>query len=377
MVTALHALLPRVEEDPRVSLLLLSGQGGRAFCAGGDIRQVAGAPRADVARFFGHEYALVFKTSKFKKPLVALWDGIVMGGGVGISIFASHRLCTETTLWAMPETGIGFFPDVGAAFFLSRLKTAPGVGFLLGLVGKRLRAADLLATGLATHFVPRAHLAELKEKLEKVKGLLSPEAARAEVDRIVEEVSEPLFSSSSPSSSPSSSSSSSSSPSSSLCNLTSDVLEGCEKYFSVLPESFQALLASLDEGAASGCRFAAEVKETLRDKCPLSCAVWLALFRQAEARKRVDERNDDAPFYAQREEEGDRLLEVLRQDFVLAEAFGHGYPENFKEGVRAVLVDKDNRPKWTPSSNADVHEDDVARMLNYCEANGLDRYLHA
>ncbi|KFG29660.1 enoyl-CoA hydratase/isomerase, partial [Toxoplasma gondii FOU] len=84
MVTALHALLPRVEEDPRVSLLLLSGQGGRAFCAGGDIRQVAGAPRADVARLFGHEYALVFKTSKFKKPHVALWDGIVMGNAHAI-----------------------------------------------------------------------------------------------------------------------------------------------------------------------------------------------------------------------------------------------------------------------------------------------------
>nr|CEL69123.1 TPA: 3-hydroxyisobutyryl-CoA hydrolase, mitochondrial precursor, putative [Neospora caninum Liverpool] len=358
MITALHALLPRAAEDPRVSLLVLSGQGDRAFCAGGDIRQIASASAADVDRLFGHEYALVFNFSKFKKPAVALWDGIVMGGGVGISIFASHRLCTESTLWAMPETAIGFFPDVAATFFLPRLKAAPGVGFFLGLVGKRLRAADLLATGLATHFVPRARLEALEEKLKTIEGFLSPEAARAEVDRLVGEVSEPLPSSSS------------------LCTLTPEVLEGCRKYFSVLPNSYQALVASLAAGAAQGCSFAAEVRKTLLEKCPLSCAVWFALFQRAEARKQSGEgEGDAAPFYAQREE-GDTLLDVLRQDFVLAEAFCYGYPENFKEGVRAVLVDKDNRPRWTPSSSADLQAEDVERMLTYGEANALDRFLH-
>ncbi|PFH33743.1 enoyl-CoA hydratase/isomerase family protein [Besnoitia besnoiti] len=365
MVLAFRSLLFRAEEDPRVSLLLLAGEGGRAFCAGGDVRRMREAPKADVVRFFGQEYALIYHMSRIKKPVVALWDGIVMGGGVGISIFASHRICTETTVWAMPEAAIGLFPDVAAAFFLPRLKSSPAVGFYAGLVGARFQAEDLVKTGLATHFVPRARLEALSSELKKVSGFLAPEDARAEVDRILAAFAEPI---------PGSSSASASS-SGSLSHLSPAVMEGIEKYFSALPPTYKDLVSTLEQGEASGCAFAAEVMKSLHERCPLSCAVWFSLFTRA-LRQKAPGAASGTPFFSRRREEGETLLEVLRQDFTLAQALICAFPDNFREGVRAVLVDKDNRPRWTPPTADGLTEEDVARVLNYEEAEGLDRFLH-
>ena len=165
-------------EDPSVHAVIVRGAGERAFCAGGDVRAVYEAGRGisgdrDLpAVFFREEYELIRTIHRFPKPYIAIIDGITMGGGAGISVNGAYRIATERTLFAMPETAIGLFPDVGATRFLNR---CPGrIGRYLGLTGARLGAADALYCGFATHFVPRDRVSELVEKL----GGLAWEAGR-------------------------------------------------------------------------------------------------------------------------------------------------------------------------------------------------------
>lgn len=163
MIAAMHARLDAWAADPAIRAVVLKGE-GKAFCAGGDIRAVRqasldGEHEAN-ARFFQNEYDLDYATSVFPKPYVSLIDGVCMGGGMGISMHAQYRVVTEKAMLAMPETAIGFFPDVGATYSLSRIEG--GIGLYLGLSGARLSAADALYCGMATHFVPSAELAELE-----------------------------------------------------------------------------------------------------------------------------------------------------------------------------------------------------------------------
>ena len=168
MAVAMHAQLKRWAADDAVGCVVVQGAGERAFCAGGDIRTLydsgkAGTPYA--LEFYRDEYLLNAFIKHYPKPYIALVSGIVMGGGVGVSVHGSHRIADETTLFAMPETGIGLFPDVGGSFFLPRL---PGeLGMYLGLTGARLKAADALYAGVATHFVPAAQRPALIERLAR------------------------------------------------------------------------------------------------------------------------------------------------------------------------------------------------------------------
>ncbi len=155
--------------DPRIHALAVRGAGDRAFCAGGDVRAIYEARRQPAgagdykADFFREEYCLIQRVHRFPKPYVALCDGITMGGGCGISINGSHRVVTERSLFAMPEVHIGLFPDVGASRFLTR---CPGqLGRYLALTGTRIRAADALYCGIATHYVPHARIGELTAAL--------------------------------------------------------------------------------------------------------------------------------------------------------------------------------------------------------------------
>src|SRR5215472_11021605 len=152
-------------EDPGVHAVVVRGAGGRAFCAGGDVRAVYEAGRGIsgdrelTAVFFREEYQLIRDIHRFPKPYIAIIDGITMGGGAGMSVNGAYRIATERTLFAMPETGIGLFPDVGATRFLNR---CPGsIGRYLGLTGARLQADDTLYCGLATHFVAHERVEEL------------------------------------------------------------------------------------------------------------------------------------------------------------------------------------------------------------------------
>lgn len=167
MVQAVSATLAAWKDDPEVTAVLVTGEGERAFCAGGDVLEVDRLAReegvAAAMPFFHDEYRMNWRIKHFPKPYVAVLDGVTMGGGVGISVHGSHRLATEATVFAMPETAIGMFPDVGGTHVLG---TMPGgLGLWLALTGHRLGPADTVACGVATHFVPRARVARLEAGL--------------------------------------------------------------------------------------------------------------------------------------------------------------------------------------------------------------------
>lgn len=167
MIHTVSAALRRWRADPGIRAVLVKAVPGRAFCAGGDIRAVidaaASAGVAQAVRFFHAEYRMNWRIANLGKPYVALLDGITMGGGVGISVHGTHRIATENTSFAMPETGIGFFPDVGASFVLPRLPEH--TGFFIGLTGARLDGATTTRLGLTTHYVPALDLAAFEAEL--------------------------------------------------------------------------------------------------------------------------------------------------------------------------------------------------------------------
>jgi enoyl-CoA hydratase len=288
--------------DPQIALVAIRGAGERAFCAGGDVRALykegPGSPFTEI--FYREEYALNRTIFRFPKPYVALIDGIVMGGGVGVSAHGSHRVVTERTLFAMPETGIGLFPDVGATWLLSR---CPGeTGLYLGLTGARIRAADLIALGLAEAMVPSGRLDALEAELAQVRtsaqidGLLGAHGAdpghpallahRATIDRCFAE------------------------------------------------PNVERILAALD---AEGTEWARETAATLRTKSPTSLKVAL---RQLRLGRTLPD------FEA-----------AMRMEFRLVQHFMAG--GEFFEGVRAVVIDKDQRPRWSPDRLEAVSEAEV------------------
>lgn len=167
MIRVLGDVLRSWQHDPAVHAVVIEGAGGRGFCAGGDIRAIRAmamaGDHAGVEAFFADEYALNLSIARYPKPYVALVDGICMGGGVGVSVHGSARVATEAAVFAMPEIGIGFFPDVGASYILPRLRGATGM--YMALTGTRVSGADAVRVGLATHFVPQARLATLADEL--------------------------------------------------------------------------------------------------------------------------------------------------------------------------------------------------------------------
>jgi enoyl-CoA hydratase len=167
MIAALAAALAQWRHEPAVHAVTIEGAGERAFCAGGDIRAVRDAALAGdaawIEAFFASEYALNQSIASYPKPYIALVDGICLGGGMGVSVHGAYRVATEHAMFAMPETGIALFPDVGASYVLPRLPGA--LGMFLGLTGTRIMGADAVHAGLATHFVRRAALPGLKAAL--------------------------------------------------------------------------------------------------------------------------------------------------------------------------------------------------------------------
>lgn len=290
MVKALASALDAWEIDPAVALVVVRGE-GRAFCAGGDILAVyeagrAGKPSPD---FFADEYRLNARIRHFAKPYVSLVDGIVMGGGVGISCHGSHRVMTENALFAMPEVGIGFFPDVGGSYILPRLKGS--FGMYLALTGNRIRYGDALSAGLATHAVPNAALGELFSEL----------CETAEVDGALR----------------------------SHC-LTPDgetdeaTLHSIQRHFS--QGELKAVVTSL-HNARFGDAFAAATLETMLKRSPTSLSV---AFLQISAGAMLD------------------MDECMRMEFRILNRMLTGH--DFYEGIRATLVDKGSKPEWKPAT---------------------------
>jgi enoyl-CoA hydratase len=292
MVRLIAEALDRWERDNAVDRLLFLGAGDRAFCAGGDIRRLYDLGRAGdhdaQLTFWREEYQLDRRIKTYSKPIVVLADGITMGGGVGIMMNAAHRVAGERFVFAMPEVGIGFFPDVGAAWFLPRLKHRAGVYF--ALTGLRADAGDALALGLAETFVGAAALPAL------VKALESDEPVKAALARFAAPP-----------------------PASALIGEAEDI----EASFSG-PDR-EAILDALRQAEKRGRAFAAPARIAMLEKSPTSQAIAL---RQMELGRTID------------------FDQALRMDYRIVSRICRG--RDFYEGVRAVIVDKDNRPQWSP-----------------------------
>ena len=309
MCIAFRAKLLEWADDPAIGAVLVSGEGDRAFCAGGDIRALYESHRAGddtTHMFFWDEYRLDYAVHEFPKPYVALVDGIVMGGGVGISVHGSHRIMTERTTFAMPECGIGLFPDVGGTAFLPR---APGeLGMYLALTGARMKAADTIHAGIGTHYIPSERLDAFGASLA---GADLSNGAEA-VDTVVAAFSEdagPV-----------------------QIREHARVIDRCFSAPTV-PEIIDALEA--EDGY-----FAIETADTLRTKSPTS---MLVTHRQL------------------RDGIGLGFDEVMRREYRMARAFLDGH--DFFEGIRAAVIDKDRKPRWNPARLQDVGAADVERYF--------------
>lgn len=305
MVLRLGEALDAAEQDASVVAVLLTGAGERGLCAGGDIRSIredALAGGRTSLDFWRDEYRLNARIARFPKPYVALMDGIVMGGGVGVSAHGSVRVVTERSRLAMPETGIGFVPDVGGTYLLG---AAPGeLGVHLALTGDAVGAADALLCGLADHFVPSADLPELLAALDTC---TSPEAVDATAERYA-----------------------ATAPAGELAGHR-DWIDAC-----YAADTVEDIVERLD---GCGVPAAKQAATTILAKSPTALKVTLAAVRRA------------------------RLLETLEaaldQEFrVSSTAFTR---PDLVEGVRAQIIDKDRNPRWSPAELAEVTDEDVAR----------------
>ena len=289
-----HAASP--DGDPKLS---------RGFCAGGDVRMLGesgGGDGSDARDFFRTEYRLNHRLFTYAKPTVAVMDGVVMGGGVGIALPCRYRVATENTRFAMPETAIGLFPDVGGGWYLSRL---PGrVGQYLALTGNRIDGADCLALGLATHYVPSGRLEEMKAALI---------ARPHEVEAILRDLTEAA-------------------PPASLAARR----EAIDRLFAA--DRMEEIVAALETDHGD---FARETLATLRTRSPQSMTVSLKLLLDGAAMATFEDE--------------------MRQEFAVATRIVQR--PDFAEGVRAVLVDRDNAPRWDPARIEDVSDHLIDRIF--------------
>ena len=308
MVLALRAQLDAWANDDAITRIVIAAAGERAFSAGGDIRHLydlgQAGRHAEALQFWRDEYPLNVAIKKYRKPYVALIDGLVMGGGVGVSVHGSHRVAGDRFSFAMPEVGIGFFPDVGATWFLPRM---PGeLGTYCGLTGERFNGADACAAGIATHRIPSARFPAL---LDGLTGTVS-------VDALLAAFAEPAGEG----------------PIVARRAAIDRLFAG---------NSVEGILAALDREAASGgadAEWAKKTAATMRTKSPLSLKLALAQVRRG---KTYD------------------FETCMRAEFRIVSRVIHG--SDFYEGVRAVIVDKDNAPRWRPATLAEVSEAEVER----------------
>ena len=296
------------DEDPGVAAMVIRGAGERAFCAGGDVVAIYQSARGDgraAAEFFHAEYRMNRALFHFSKPVISLVDGLVMGGGVGISAHGSHWVATERTLFAMPETGIGLFPDVGGSYFLPRLPDS--LGTYLGLTGARIKAADCRFTGIASDYVEAARMDALVEALAAADWSDDLDATATQV----------------------------------LSQVAADpgpaplAEHGAAIARCFSQDTVAAILAALE---AEGSAWAEETRRGLLERCsPTSLKLTLRQLRQGLA---LD------------------FDQAMVMEYRLARACVAGH--DLAEGIRAAVIDKDRAPKWRPATLDAVTEEMVA-----------------
>ncbi|CAN7167214.1 enoyl-CoA hydratase/isomerase family protein [Rhizobium rhizogenes] len=310
MIRAIASALDDFATDPSVASVIIKGEGERAFCAGGDIRLLhqSGKEKSDGAEtFWREEFLLNHAIAHYPKPYVALMDGITMGGGVGLSAHGSHRVVTERTRLAMPETGIGYFPDVGATWLLSHM---PGeTGTWMGLIGLAVNAADALHAGLADHAVTSSDLQVLVEAIAALPATASPTDVHRAIAGLTLDTG------------------------ASHLATGQDMIDRAFAYDTV-EDILRALAQEPDE-------FAAETAEAIRTRSPTSLKLTLRLLRVGRVSA--------------------SLAECLNRE--LGACLGILYNPDFYEGVRAAVIDKDRNPKWSPASLADVEDAAIERFF--------------
>jgi enoyl-CoA hydratase/carnithine racemase len=291
-------------EDERIVGVVVDAAGEKAFCAGGDILALTREPAGELSHarmFYSEEYRLNTLIKEYPKPYVAMIDGIVMGGGVGISVHGTRRICGDKTLFAMPETGIGFYPDVGGTYFLPRLEGK--VGTWLALTGARLKAADVFALGIATDYAP-------SDQHEQI------------VARLIEDAK------------------------------TDDDIAGI----------IDSLTGKPGPGMVEGHR--AQIDAIFGEKTLEAIMARLRDEDSEWARKQIKILNSKSPtalkvtFRQMHEGQNMRFSECMKMELGLSLKFVAGH--DFVEGVRALLIDRDNAPQWQPAKLSGVTEDDVA-----------------
>ncbi len=310
-VIQIRAALNKWENDDDIAIICMYGEGEKGFCAGGDMKLFYELDRDEVigyARdFFSKEYDLDYKIHTYPKPVVAYMNGIVMGGGVGLSIGATYRIVTEKTKWAMPEMNIGFFPDVGASYFLNKL---PGYsGSYLALTAGVIDANDAMYVGVANKYLESSGWEELKKAMCAHRW--TAHTVKVELDQLL----------------------------ASYCINTKEpsrlslVQAKIDAHFHY--DTVEEIVASL-KNVAKHDKWAQETLNILLSKSPTSLKVALQQLREGK---------------------GKSLKECLEMEKQMAVQFMHSH--DFYEGIRAVLVDKDRSPKWKPETIEGVTKDDV------------------
>ena len=310
--------LDAFEADPAVAVILLEGAGERGLSAGGDIRALweSSKVKGDLGKIlWREEYILNARIKKFPKPYVSFMDGIVMGGGVGLSAHSSHRVVTDKTKLAMPEVGLGFFPDVGGTWLLSH---SPGeIGTYFGLTGQTMNGPDAIHAGFADAVVPSGKLADLREALTKVRaGITSAEVKALIAGFATGETAGPVAA----------------------------MQDKIDVWFAY--DRMEDIIAALRR---DGSELARSTLKTLNEKSPRGMVVTLKLLRLARTSRSLEEC-------------------LVREYRAALEVFAS---DDFREGVRAAVIDKDRSPKWSPPRIEDVTPEMVVPYFAEIGANEL------
>ncbi|MHB1947637.1 MAG: enoyl-CoA hydratase/isomerase family protein [Gammaproteobacteria bacterium] len=308
MFIAMDKQLRAWETQANIKAVIIRAAEGRAFCAGGDIRHAYELKQANdpsLAHFFRDEYRLNLRIYHYPKPYIALLDGITMGGGAGVSIHGSQRVATDRLIFAMPETGIGFYPDVGATHFLAQLPYK--MGFYLGLTGAKITYADCLALGLVQEVVAQEAIAKIIPALAE-HALPDKKAATEVLKRFAINP-----------------------PKSDLLQYKKEI----ETYFA--KNTVEEILTALENDSSEWCQQTAAVIKT---KSPTSLKVTL---------------------HALQESLHLNFDRAMQMEYGLTTHFIQGH--DFFEGIRAVVIDKDQKPKWRPARLADVSSEDVEKYF--------------
>eukprot|EP01100_Stratorugosa_tubuloviscum_P014495 TRINITY_DN780_c0_g3_i1.p1 TRINITY_DN780_c0_g3~~TRINITY_DN780_c0_g3_i1.p1 ORF type:complete len:376 (-),score=176.69 TRINITY_DN780_c0_g3_i1:671-1798(-) len=315
MIKLLYPYFQQVNKDSNSKVIIQKGLGGKAFCAGGDIvtlckAKLAGLNDKEISQFFSEEYQLNHLIANLNIPHVAILNGVTMGGGVGLSVHGKYRIATENTLFAMPETAIGFFCDVGGSYFLPRLQG--NLGMYLGLTGARLKGYDVKLAGIATHFVSSDKILDLENQLLQVNSA-------NEVDQVLQNFNE------------------------SKNQSLNELIDNVEKHFS--KNSVEQIIESLQSNSNE---WSNKTLNSLRSVSPTSLKV---VYQQLNYGSKLD------------------LAECLKMEFRMVHAFLNA--KDFFEGVRALLIDKDNKPNWLPARLEQISDNDVQQYFKYLGENEL------